>query len=314
MPVTMSIQPSMDESPKVSCVVLNWNNYEDTSNCIKSLIEQDYDNFDIIVVDNGSVDGSGTKLKQQFDSINVVFNATNLGFAGGMNRGIEIALENDTEYVWILNNDIVVKPKSLCRLVDRMTSNVGIGVLSPKILDFDNNLWFSKGVVNWWIGRVTHSEPDESEEGLIDNDYIPLAAALIDADVIEEAGIIPENYFLYFEDVEFSQEVKNLNRDVYTDLATTVLHKGSASGGGETGPIFSYYIFRNYFLFKKKYSELVGLGFYPYYFILFLYGVIRRLTKKELNGLIGQFRGFLDGIKLKSGKGEWIHNQATKKD
>jgi len=81
-----------------------------------------------------------------------------------------------------------------------------------------------KGVVNWWIGRVTHSEPDESEEGLIDNDYIPLAAALIDADVIEEARIIPENYFLYFEDVEFSQEVKNLNRDVYTDLATTVLH------------------------------------------------------------------------------------------
>jgi GT2 family glycosyltransferase len=94
--------------PKVGIILLNWNSYDHSSNCIQSLQQCDYPNFEIILVDNGSMDGSGNLLKANFPHINLIASATNEGFAAGNNRGFEYAIQHDFPYAMMLNNDVFV--------------------------------------------------------------------------------------------------------------------------------------------------------------------------------------------------------------
>jgi len=110
---------SVDATPKVSCIVLNWNGWEDTLRCLAALEDTTYKNLQMIVVDNHSTDDSVERIKNAHPDTLVIEASANLGFAGGNNLGIRYALENGTEYVWLLNNDTVPAASALSELVSK---------------------------------------------------------------------------------------------------------------------------------------------------------------------------------------------------
>src|SRR5699024_6413658 len=121
--------------PDVFIIVLNWNGWKDTNECIRSLEKLDYPNFHIIVVDNASTDDSVNKIQVQYPGVFILRTAENKGYAGGNNEGIRYAMANGADYIWILNNDTVVELGALWPLVEKMEKNSKIGICGSLLKD-----------------------------------------------------------------------------------------------------------------------------------------------------------------------------------
>jgi GT2 family glycosyltransferase len=151
------------QEPGVAIILLNWNGYKDTFECLESLATLDYPNFSAYVVDNDSIDGSYEKLlednKNGAFKIKVKFiqSGATLGFAGGNNVGIQQALEDGYEYFWMLNNDTIVDAASLSELIKVIQENEEIGIVGSKIYYYGTNkIWFAGGKVSYWTGTSRH--------------------------------------------------------------------------------------------------------------------------------------------------------------
>lgn len=292
----------------VAAIVLNWNNYEDTRDCLSSLSSLS-DSLKVILVDNGSTDGSGQRLEEEFD-IQVVHTGENLGFSGGMNAGIKMALHAEVEFVWILNNDTQFPDTTVVtRAVERMEDNPEIGILSPIILESqsDDQVWFKCGEIDRKNGTVHHETQCRAgdDDVITENDYIPLCAAFIRSDVFKEAGLLPEKYFLYYEDVEFGTRVRKHGYTLVTDPSIEVDHKVGGSSTGPMGPLFSYYVMRNVLLFSRDHrGELENL--FPLYYGTWVSKSLgKALLKRQADSTVAIIRGFFDGIRGESGRGPY---------
>lgn len=133
--------------PSISIIILNWNGRSDTIECVESCLLSTYPSFRIVVVDNGSSDGSEAALLEKFPYLDIVQTGCNLGYAGGNNRGIRHALANGADYVWLLNNDTVVAPDALAELVAMAEATPHSGMIGSKILFYDrpDTIWFAGG-------------------------------------------------------------------------------------------------------------------------------------------------------------------------
>src|SRR5215213_2485085 len=123
--------------PKVFIIILNWNGWQDTLECLASLNGLAYSSYEIVVVDNGSTDESEIRIREARPDITLLQTGSNLGYAGGNNVGIRYALEQGAEYVWLLNNDTVVHPASLRTLTSLMQEDSRIAFLSPEMYYYD---------------------------------------------------------------------------------------------------------------------------------------------------------------------------------
>jgi cellulose synthase/poly-beta-1,6-N-acetylglucosamine synthase-like glycosyltransferase len=119
--------------PLVYIVILNWNGYLDTLRCVASLEQQQFTNFRILIIDNGSTDGSIEVLRGLGDRVCLIENSNNLGYTGGNNRAMREAFDRGADYVWLFNNDAVAEPDTLIRMVDACEADVRIGLASPLI-------------------------------------------------------------------------------------------------------------------------------------------------------------------------------------
>ena len=199
---------------KVAIILLNWNSYEHTANCIESLSAVRPTNFDIIVVDNGSTDGSGTALQNKFNHIIYLPNATNEGFAGGNNRGFAYAIEHDYAYSLMLNNDVFVEPNFLDLLVTYLEANPEVGAIQPKIF-FNSNrqkVWNGGSYFLSWMGW-TYSKnymrtagPAQSKFAQVD--WITGCALLVRTSIVKQIGALNDHFFIYYEDVDFSFRIR----------------------------------------------------------------------------------------------------------
>lgn len=124
--------------PKVSIIIVNWNGKEDTLKCIESVLQTDYPNYNIIVVDNASTDDSVKYLKEKYPEIIYLENKENLGWTGGNNTGMEYAIKNGADYCFLLNNDIILDKNCLKELIRIAKSNKRIGFVVPKVYYHDN--------------------------------------------------------------------------------------------------------------------------------------------------------------------------------
>jgi GT2 family glycosyltransferase len=142
--------------PKVTIITLNWNRKEDTIECINSLLELEYPDYEIVVVDNGSIDGSAKAFRETFPDITVIENKENLGYALGFNTGIKYALEQNVKYVLILNNDTVIENSALKELVKVAESDNQIGFVSGKVYDYNepNKLQVVGKIIDFYTGYV----------------------------------------------------------------------------------------------------------------------------------------------------------------
>jgi GT2 family glycosyltransferase len=123
--------------PRVDIIVLNWNGLRDTLHCLQSLKRADYPAFRVLVVDNGSSDASSTSIRQRFPEVTLIENSENLGFTGGNNIGMRQALEEEADYVLLLNNDTEVAPDAVRLLVETAESDPRIGIAGPIIYYYD---------------------------------------------------------------------------------------------------------------------------------------------------------------------------------
>jgi hypothetical protein len=218
--------------PKVFVIILHWNNQSDTLECLESLKKIDYPNYQVVVIDNGSkekfrvqrLDLNGTEGSK----VKIIYNQKNLGFAGGNNVGIRYALEKGADYVLLLNNDTIVSQDFLKKLVDSGESNKKIGLLGPKIYfvpyqrflsvqgfaDDSQRIWFAGGQINWLSNQGKMKGYGEIDRGHYDHppvqetEYITGCCLLIKRAVVEKIGLLPEDYFLYYEDTAWSLEAR----------------------------------------------------------------------------------------------------------
>jgi GT2 family glycosyltransferase len=245
--------------PKISIVVLNWNGKDDTMECLESVRQMDYPNFNVIVVDNGSSDDSVKAIQERYPEVIVLETEKNLGFAGGNNVGISYALRNGAEYILLLNNDTVVDSQLLKNLIQAESIVQQEGIFSPKIYYYSNpqKIWYAGAR---WVNKV--SGFDHIGQGCIDNgqdfssiaetDYACGCALFINVDLLKRIGLFDEKFFLTFEETDLCYRARRMGVKTYFVPEAKVWHKVSASLGGEGSALFNYFLMRNRLLWAEK--------------------------------------------------------------
>jgi len=240
--------------PKVFIIILNWNGWRDTIECIESLKKLNYPNYEVVIVDNGSTDESPQILPQKFPKIKLIETGKNLGFAGGNNVGIKYALEKSADYILLLNNDALVDSGFLKESVRVGESDQKIGILGPKIYFYDtetnkktNKIWFAGGKINKILTKGTHinyGQIDKYDGRLRTVDYITGCAILVKREVIKKIGPMNEDYFLYYEDADWCLRARKRGFKCVLVPKAKIWHKCSRSAQ-EGSPSYIYYHSRN---------------------------------------------------------------------
>lgn len=309
---------------KVAIIVLNWNGGKDTLECLESLKKLDYPDYEIVVVDNGSTDGSPQLIKKRFPEIILIENEKNLGFAEGNNVGIRFALEKGAKYIFLLNNDTIVDEDILGHLIRVAESDSAIGILGPKIYYHSepNKIWFVGGVINWRTGRAAHFGMNEVDKGQFDElkevDYVTGCALMVRREVIEDIGLMDSRFFLYYEETDWCTRAKKVGYKIMFEPQAKVWHKISISTGGVESAVGYYYYARNKLLLARKNLSLVNwlkfLFFYSYDFLgkesLYLLRYSGGDKWKKLKAL---WTGFYHYLRGRVGEGpKWLSEKVSK--
>ena len=243
-------------TPVVYFVVLNWNQPEMTADCLKSLEEQDYPDFRVIVVDNGSEDSSAEILEARFPWATVLRIPQNVGYSMGNNVGIEHALEEGADYLFLLNNDTTVDPYMLAQLVEVAESDPQIGMVGPKMYYYDqpNTIASTGGTITWSRGRMRHlqagkiDDPEADAGAAFDVDYIDSCAVCAKRCVVEGIGGLDPRYFIMRDDVDWCVRAAKRGYRIVCVPRAKMWHKISATMGFAS-PATTYFMTRNALLF-----------------------------------------------------------------
>ncbi|MCK5413515.1 MAG: glycosyltransferase family 2 protein [Candidatus Pacebacteria bacterium] len=266
---------------KVYIILLNWNNEEDTIECVESLKKINYNDYKIIVVDNGSEEESISKIENKYPDLFIIKNKNNLGFAGGNNVGIKYAINNDADYVLLINNDTTVDENFLAELVKVGEADKGNGLIGSKIYFYSekNRIWFAGGKVNWLKNKGTHIGLDEIDKKQYDKikevDYLTGCCLLVKKEVIEKIGVLEEDYFLYYEDTDFSLRAQNVGYKCVYVPESKIYHKISRSTKPGSASYIYYHVRNGLVMAKRTGSFLNKIILYPYCLILFLKQIIK---------------------------------------
>lgn len=243
--------------PLVAVIILNWNGLEDTLACLNSLGKLTFPPHEIIIVDNGSSDGSIEVLKKIYPDVTYIENSENLGFTGGNNAGLRYAKSIDADYALLLNNDTEVDPAFLGLLVDVAESDEEIGIIGPSIFFFDEPevLWSAGGDIDWMRGRTNMVGINQTDNGQFgedprDVDFVSGCALMIRMAVVEEVGPLDERFFVYYEETEWCVRVARSGYKIMHVPLAKIWHKTSIEDQ-ISSPIVTYYMIRNRLLFLK---------------------------------------------------------------
>jgi GT2 family glycosyltransferase len=297
----------MINNKEIAIIILNWNTYQYTHNCIISLNYNNFKNFKIIVVDNGSKDNSLDLLKNDFENIKFIKNKINLGFSGGNNIGIRYALSQKFKYIMLLNNDVEVEKDFITPLLKKLKENRNTAAVQPLILNFSDKstIWNAGGTINNFFGLpLTRHKPKKSEDK---TSWITGCCILIKSEVINEVGLLDENFFAYYEDVDWSIRIKSLKYNLVFVNDSVIYHHGSVSskvnnyfGEGYLSPFAHYLNIRNHLFLLRKHKNLFnffGVIFFQTFKIISY--SIYFLIRLRFNKLSMVFKGVIHGLNNK---------------
>lgn len=249
----------MSSGSLVCCILLNWNGWKDTLACLASLHDCCDSALSILVVDNGSTDDSVSIIRAEWPRVEILETKQNLGFAGGNNRGIQLALERNFKYIWLLNNDTVVTPETLSALISLAESDPGLGEVGSVLFYMDEpnriQAW-GGGKVNLWAGRSRHWLKAVNRADL---DYLTAASVLLPARVFREVGLLDPRYFMYWEDTDLSFRIRAAGWRIGVAPDAVVYHKESASSGKKS-PTLDRYMTASGALFLRRFAPLPWLS------------------------------------------------------
>jgi hypothetical protein len=291
----------------VAVILVNFNGVNDTLECISSLKNSTYKDFEIIVVDNCSTDNSVERLvaaKKNY-SFTLLQSNENKGFSAGNNIGIQYALEKGAQYFWLLNNDTVVENDCLEKLLMPFKLSAKCGLTIGKIFYEKNRdtIWYAGGALNQLTSRTEHWHYMDKDNKRI-NEVCKVTFATgccmcISKELIQTVGLLDESYFLYEEDAEYCCRV---NKSVFEMIFTPdahIYHKVSASTG-TASPMSQYYTIRNkYYLIHQHFKGLNRIVAYFYITLQLLYRCVKgesefRYFKKGVQSFLNSEMGKVD--------------------
>ncbi len=271
--------------PTVLICIVNWNGKEDLLKCLASVKKLNYSkhNYKVLVVDNGSNDGSQATISKNYSDVHLLKIKNNIGYVKATNQGIKYGLNQRVDYIWILNNDVIVEENSLKRMTEIGQQDGNIGVIAPIIYSYYNpeeidNIGYA---INFWTGRLKKLKCGRDvfknhEDKIADVDSIPGCSNLIRTSVFKKVGSFRPIYEIYFEETDFNVKAKQNGFRIVVVKEAKVWHKEASTMNKF---IFrrAYLLLRNVFLFELFNAKLKHLlVFIPYYFLVHLpYFLIR---------------------------------------
>lgn len=296
--------------PKVAIVICNWNKKEYVLNCITSVRKLNYSNYDIIVVDNASIDGSVQAIKKQFPDQFIIENEYNKGGSGGFNTGIRYALDKQIyKYIYLLDNDVIVDKDALISLVEEMEADENMAIAGSKIyiMDEPNRIQELGAFIDWEQANILLNKNFLlEEEPITDNqvvDYVAACSLIVRVQAVEKVGLMNEEYFLYYDDIDWAQRIHLAGYSIKAIAKSKVWHKGG--GTIKTSTLPNYYWCRNGGYFFNKYLpdekwELVMKNWLIRYF--------HRIYTCEIYGKLNTAKSFYSAIQ------DIVHNIRGKVD
>jgi GT2 family glycosyltransferase len=292
-------------APSVFCLVLNLNGSALLKETLLSIRAMTYPNRRVIVLDNGSTDGSQAMVRNEFPEAQLIENGKNLGFGGGNNVGMQYALEQGADWIILLNNDVELDRAMLDEMMNVAAGDERIGALAPKIFyaSEPDSFWYAGGRINFWTGIVAHRGLRQKEAGQFDRTedtgYITGCAFLVRSSVLRAVGLFDPVYHpIYSEDADLSMRILRAGyRLVYVPRAK-MWHKVSAFSGGGLTPFKTQLKVEHNLIFFKRYARwyhwltipvCVGgatLGF-----------LVRELVKGNYSIIAALGRGFIKALR-----------------
>lgn len=280
---------------EVSIITINYNGLEDTCALIETIPFNE--NMEVIVVDNASKYLEADIIAKRYPQVKVLKSERNRGFAGGNNLGIQAA---QGKYLFLINNDTIFKVFNIQALIDRLESSQDIGIVCPKIrFAWDNNpiqfAGYSKlsriTVRNYAIGF------NEEGHGLYDTahptPYAHGAAMLIRREAINKVGLMPECYFLYYEEIDWSMMFTRAGYQIWYDPKCTIFHKESQSTG-QHSPLRTYYLTRNRLMLVQRNPQEFNKSLAYIYLIVIV--ALRDMLKYTLSTRFDLLKATLHGL------------------
>lgn len=276
--------------PKVFIIILNWNGKDDTIDCLASIEKLDYPDYHVIVVDNGSTDGSVELIRASYPSatwFTVIENGENLGYTGGNNVGLRYAMEQGAQYILLLNNDTTIKSDVLKCLVKTAEGNPHAGLLGPKIIQMDDpakaysmvgklNMWFP------WPDRMEGEDESKVTGDAVCVDFLSGSALLVKRDFVEKVGLLDERFFFYWEENDWCERGRKAGFSSVFVPEAIVYHKGGGSSGKGWNEFTAYYLVRNWILFMRKHAAVrYWITFIPFLIGSLSYWIIKAILKGE---------------------------------
>lgn len=280
--------------PRISIITVNYKQPGVTCELLDSIHGLNYPNLETIVVDNGQIYDDSVLFKIHLPEVKVVNCEANLGFAGGNNVGIEHATG---DYIFLLNNDTEINNGVIEGLLDAFQTDEKIGAVSPIIKFFDtpDKIQFA-GFTE--IDKITGRNElikEKPQEALSDTPYFHGAAVMVPMEVIKECGMMPEEYFVYYEELEWSRIITQKGYKIKVANDHEILHKESVTNG-KNSPFKTYYHNRNRVHFMRKGSQSFGLFLLFYLMVSVPKNILMHTMKKEWNHLKALIKATKDGL------------------
>lgn len=262
----------MNPSPRVSIITINYNQLALTCALLESLRNLTYPEVETIVVDNCSPENPTDVITKKYPEVKYIRSEKNLGFAGGNNLGINASTG---KYLLFLNNDTEVDPTFLQPLVELFENNPKAGVASSKILYYNSGeiiQYAGSTSINPFTGRNTRVGFMEKDRGqhdvLKETDLAHGAAMMVPRKIIDQVGMMPEFFFLYYEEIDWCESIKRAGYKVFVVPASKVYHKESMSVG-KNSTLKTYYMTRNRLLFMRRNTSGLRKIFWVIFFLIF---------------------------------------------
>jgi GT2 family glycosyltransferase len=300
------------ELPSVVVLVVSYNGRADLLECLASVRRQRYANYRVLVVDNGSTDGTGEAVRDAHPDVEVLRVEPNDGLAKGFNAGIARALELRARYVLFLNDDVVIARDFIEQAVATAVTEPRAASVTGPVFYYDEpeRLWYGGAEVSWPLGKTYHRGrqvfwgPAFREPRKLG--YAAACAALYNVEALKAVGGWDERYFLVFEDSDWSVRARRAGWHHRYVPGPKAWHKVSASYGGEKAPLYLYFLFRNNIRFMRKYAR-------PWHWPTFvLFFAAESLARYSITGLLSPRRwtieraiwlGLLDALRGRYGRG-----------
>jgi len=257
------------EAPSVAILTVNYNGGAHIADFLTSLMGVSYPNWRLVVADNASSDGSPDEIARLFPAAMLIRNEENLGITGGHNAGIRYCLEQGFDYVLFLNNDTVVEPDFLDRVLEGADERT---MVAPKAYLYGRRplLDDTVGNFNWWRGvwrGWLYEKPEPPGFDRWQPNMASLCCLLVPASVFRDAGLMDERFFMYYDDFDFVRRAKAAGYGLRLKADAVIYHRKAASSGGVDSPFKLYYATRNRLYLMRKHLPLWRFALFLAYFL-----------------------------------------------